>query len=327
VPSLRFSLPVIEYRRRLLNEGQTIRHATELLQRVFRGFRGRAKYRRLRWKRFEYVRQQQTRLQHQERVAQLRAWRGERLNVVQRLFRGYRWRKRLCLMKWSALLCQCAYRMHRARRMVALERKRRAEGAPVYPMLGEGRGVQVGAFQFTLKIYRSGTNYRLEGIDLLRGVTYEGTCYTAEVLRLIAEHNAPITGSSVHANSRRIMPWQHDRVVELLVANLGMMQTIQPLTTQLGAAPSVPASVRQPKYILVTNKHASISVPPVVPAASQQQLFGVSSAPQSILDVAAEHTRQQRLRRQAEFRMHNLKNRRLQEQKSFKSSFSKTSSL
>lgn len=38
VPNVRFSLPVLEYKRRIFNESQTVVHATHLLQRVYRGY-------------------------------------------------------------------------------------------------------------------------------------------------------------------------------------------------------------------------------------------------------------------------------------------------
>jgi hypothetical protein len=164
-------------------------------------------------------------------------------------------------------------------------------------MLGNGRGVQIGEFKFTLKVYRSGTNYRLEGVDLMRGVVYEGAVYTPEVLKLIQQHNATITGTTLQANSQRIMPWQHERVTELLIGNLGMMRKTQSVTTQLGAR----AASQPVQYILVANKAASTTTPPVQPTATPQQLHNSVSDP--ILALATAHTQKQRLQRYAQFRL------------------------
>lgn len=215
---------------------------------------------------------------------------------MQRLFRGYRWRKRLYQMKCASLVVQCAFRMHRARKIVSAERRRRAEGAPVVPMLGHGRGVQIGDIKFTLKIYRSGTNYRLEGLDFLRGVTYEGAVYTPEVMELIKTHNSSIVGTTLYANSQRIMPWQHERVTELIIANLGLMPKIAAVSTQLGYR----APTQATQYILVANKAASTTTAPVQPPPTQHQLHG--SVSQSILELATAHTQKQRLQRYAQFR-------------------------
>jgi hypothetical protein len=296
VPSVRFALPVIEYKRKIFNESQTVVHATHLLQRVYRGYQGRAKFRRMRWKRTEYERQaERTRKIRADHDA-VRFWRGQRLTVIQRLYRGYRWRTRLYALRCASLIVQCAFRMFRARRIVLAERRRRSEGAPVVPMLGHGRGVQIGDIKFTLKMFRSGTNYRLEGIDLMRGVVYEGAVYTPEVLRLIHDHNAGISGTTLYANSQRIQPWQHERVTELIISNLGLMPKITALTTQLGAR--TPTQTTQ--YILVANKYANRTARPVQPPATQQQLHGTVS--QSILEVATAHTQKQRLQRYAQFR-------------------------
>lgn len=294
VPSVRFSLPVVEYRRRVENEGQNVVHATFLLQRVFRGYQGRARYRRMRWKRVEFTEHQSHTSTVREAHDAVRRWRGERLTVIQRLFRGYRWRKRLHALKVSTLQIQCAFRIYRAKRIVSAERKRRTDGAPVVAMLGQGRGVTVGEFSFTLKIFRSGTNYRLEGLDMLRGAVYDGAVYTQEVMKLIKEHNAGIVGTSVTANSQRIMPWQHERVVELLIANLGIMTATHSVTSQLGG------SGGQAKYILVADKHASPYTPPLHALATPYQLHGSVSDP--VLSLATSHTFKQRMQRHAEHR-------------------------
>lgn len=258
----------------------------------------------MRWKRTEFTEHQAHTAAVREAHDAVRRWRGERLTLIQRLFRGYRWRKRLHALKVSSLRVQCAFRIFRAKRIVDAERKRRAEGAPVVAMLGQGRGVTVGEFSFTLKIYRSGTNYRLEGLDMLRGAVYEGAVYSQEVLKLIKEHNSAIVGTSLSANSQRIMPWQHERVVELLIANLGIMSATHAVTSQLGARGG------QAKYILVADKHASPYTPPLHSLATPYQLHGSVSDP--LLHLATSHTFKQRMQRHAEHRQNSRHRRPLQ---------------
>jgi len=294
VPSVRFSLPVVEYRRRVENEGQNVVHATFLLQRVFRGYQGRAKFRRMHWKRAQYSEQRRRTAHIRGEHDAVRRWRGERLTLIQRLFRGFRWRKRLHALKVASLQVQCAFRIFRAKKIVQAERRRRIEGAAVVSMLGHGRGITLGEFSFTLKIYRSGTNYRLEGLDMLRGAVYDGAVYTQEVMRLIQSHNTPITGTSVYANSQRIMPWQHERVVELIIANLGIMAATQAVTTQLGGRSG------QVKYMLVANAHANPHAPPLHALPTPHQLHSSVSAP--LLEQATAHTLKQRMQRHAEHR-------------------------
>jgi len=195
----------------------------------------------------------------------------------------------------SSLKVQCAFRIFRAKRIVNAERKRRTDGAPVVAMLGQGRGLTVGEFSFTLKIYRSGTNYRLEGLDMLRGIVYDGAVYSQEVMSLIKEHNSGIVGSSVTANSLRIMPWQHERVVELLIANLGVMSATHSVTNQFGGSGG-----GQTRYILVADKNASPYTPPLHALATPYQLHGSVSDP--VLSLATSHTFKQRMQRHAEHR-------------------------
>jgi hypothetical protein len=161
----------------------------------------------------------------------------------------------------------------------------------------------VGEFSFTLKIYRSGNNYRLEGLDMLRGAVYDGAVYSQEAMQLIKQHNSGIVGTSLSANSLRIMPWQHERVVELIVANLGMMRATHALTTQLGGGGG-----GEKKFILVANKNASSYTAPVHAVATAYQLHGSVSAP--LLELATTHTFKQRMQRHAEHRQ-NSRMRRL----------------
>lgn len=88
---------------------------------------------------------------------------------------------------------------------------------------GNGKGIQIGDINFTLQIYRSGNNYKLEGIDLLRSCTYNGFVTTKELVSLIDTHNKSIiVKNSVQLNSLRINIWQYDRVVNLIINNLGI---------------------------------------------------------------------------------------------------------
>ena len=130
---------------------------------------------------------------------------------------------------------------------------------------------------------------------MLRGTVYEGAVYSQEVMQLIKEHNVGIVGSSLSASSLRIMPWQHERVVELLIANLGIMSATHAVTSQLGGR-----SGQLPKYILVAGKNVSPYTPALHAVATPHQLHGSVSAP--LLDLASTHTFKQRMQRHAEHR-------------------------
>eukprot|EP00601_Ochromonadales_sp_CCMP2298_P012362 CAMPEP_0173261576 /NCGR_PEP_ID=MMETSP1142-20121109/26267_1 /TAXON_ID=483371 /ORGANISM="non described non described, Strain CCMP2298" /LENGTH=280 /DNA_ID=CAMNT_0014196561 /DNA_START=113 /DNA_END=954 /DNA_ORIENTATION=- len=167
------------------------------------------------------------------------------------------------------------------------EVRRRSEGAPVFPMLGAGRGVHLGGAQFTLQILRCGHNYRLLGVDALRGCTYEGSVHAPEALGLIRAHNQAVAeaaaeaaavavragGSHPHAHSHSshsspIMPWQHERVVELLIGNLGLVPSLQPVTSLMGG--------NRQQYVLVA-RPGCIDAPPVQRSATALQLSGPSA--------------------------------------------------
>lgn len=137
--------------------------STRLLQKVFRGYRGRARFRRLQSKFGELRRQQQRRLALQERLLAVRRRRDQVAIIVQKRARGWLWRKLLFLMVCSATKIQCMARSRRARKRVAAERRRRNGGPEIVDMTdGPGKSCTIGNVSFFLKVFRCGDNYKLK---------------------------------------------------------------------------------------------------------------------------------------------------------------------
>eukprot|EP01035_Chromulina_nebulosa_P025470 gene25470-33239_t len=76
-PSISLRLPAIDYRRRMESEKDKVDFSTRLLQKVFRGYRGRARFRRLQSKFDELRRQRERRLALQERLLAVRRRRDQ----------------------------------------------------------------------------------------------------------------------------------------------------------------------------------------------------------------------------------------------------------
>ena len=166
-------------------------------------------------------------MSRQQALEATRRARGVLAVAVQRRVRGWLWRKRLRLMVRSALLLQCLARCRRARKRVEAERRRRDCGPEVVDLTqGPGKSVTVGELSFFLKVFRCGDNYLLKGVDAVRVREYEGEVRADEVRALIAEHNEKFPGSTLADRQKRIGAWQHERVVDLLISNLGFAPKI-----------------------------------------------------------------------------------------------------
>ena len=87
----------------------------------------------------------------------------------------------------------------------------------------------------------------MEGIDIIQGKVYEGVVYEPEVNHLINEYNSTILGETVADKQARIGKWQYDRIVQLIIDNLGFINKIEHVTTRLGGS----------KLLLVTNRNAN----------------------------------------------------------------------
>jgi len=137
--------------------------STRLLQKVFRGYRGRARFRRLKFKYFELHRQLQRKVQLQNTLLRTRQVRDRIATVIQRRVRGWLWRKLLYLMVRSSTVIQCLARIRRAKRRVETERRRRDGGPEVINMTdGVGKNCKIGDISFNLKVFRCGDNYKLQ---------------------------------------------------------------------------------------------------------------------------------------------------------------------
>jgi hypothetical protein len=64
-------------------------------------------------------------------------------------------------------------------------------------------------------------------VDAIRCSDYEGEVLRDEVLSLIEAHNAVIKGTTLADRQQRIGIWQHERVVALIISNLGLVPKIR----------------------------------------------------------------------------------------------------
>ncbi len=242
---LKFSLPTLEYNRRARNSLRGEAYSTILLQKCYRGFRGRMLYRRLIFKRNESIRQQHRDNTLKNKLEYTRAWRHIRLCKIQATFKGYRWRKRLALMKVSAVLIQKIFRGYRAKLILKREILRKLRGPDVLLMwnnsyelpkniLHESKINKIVIPKFNLIIYRCGHNYRLVGLDLRNNkMKYEGFVYKSEIELLINQHNDGKL-QWVDDNKSSLKLWHYERIVQLLVQNIGIIYPITPVTQELG---------------------------------------------------------------------------------------------
>eukprot|EP01034_Spumella_vulgaris_P024627 gene24627-30995_t len=169
-----------------------------------------------------------------QKIKHVRHLRGNNARLIQCVFRGFRWRKELKRLNLQALIIQCAFRVFRAVNKVNAERVRRDGGPQVFEMIKGGRGLCIENLRFTLQIFRCGHNYRLQGTNLIEGVVYDGYVHQQDVWRLISERNSTIQGSSLASKQARIQMWQYERVIELIIVNLGFNTMIASVTSKLG---------------------------------------------------------------------------------------------
>jgi hypothetical protein len=256
--SLKITLPQLEYRRLEQNNARTVEFSIKLIQRIYRGSRGKHRFRRIWFRARESDRQKRDLEVKRAKAKEVRDLRYLLVSKIQSSVKAWSWRRLMRKMKANATIIQCMVRCWRSRNIVNEERRRKNMGPEVIEMLR--KTVQIGDIEFILIVYRCGNQYRLLGHNILRNEIYDGNVFQDEVEKMCSEHNSQIVGTNAAAERLRINPRSYHKVTEeLILKNLGLAQALPIATTQLGGIPT--ESSQKKRYILVMKPYAKIDVP------------------------------------------------------------------
>mmetsp|Transcript_28803 Transcript_28803/g.48582 ORF Transcript_28803/g.48582 Transcript_28803/m.48582 type:complete len:892 (+) Transcript_28803:25-2700(+) len=229
---VRLSLPCIEYARQERNDIRVEQYCAKLLQRAFRGFQGRALWKRLHMRVLEQKRQKEAFRENFEKMKNLRDWRYSRLALIQSNVKGWYLRRVMWRKQKASVVIQCMVRKYQAKTRVAQERLRRNGGPEVIEMMR--RGTEISGVKLMVVIYRCGLNYKIIGHDVMGGSQYQGFVYQPEIVKLIEDYNSQFPGTNWAAQQARIKPWQHIRVAEMLLQITSLTTSVASVTQELG---------------------------------------------------------------------------------------------
>lgn len=230
----RICLPGAEYLRRERNASRMEELAIRLIQKIFRGFQGRARFRRLIARSFEKKRQQAAFSQRRSDLASHRMKRFLLASKVQARIRGVLMRLQLDLMRRMAIKIQTKVRGLLARRMAEKEKKRKEMGPEVIEEMR--RSVLINNMTIVVAIYRCGHNYKINGQDIVNNALFECYCYQPEVEFILEEFNKKFPNRTVADRANHVRLWQYSRVCEVLLAKVRIIRRVTPLTRELGAS-------------------------------------------------------------------------------------------
>ena len=228
---VRLSLPCIEYARLERNDIRDEQHCAKLLQRAFRGFQGRALWKRLHMRIVEQRRQKESFVENFEKMKNLRDWRHAKLALIQSNVKGWYLRRVMGRRQGAAVVIQCMARKCQAKQRVNQERKRRNGGPEVIEMIR--RGTEVSGVKMMVVIYRCGMNYKIVGHDIMGGNQYQGFVYQSQVIKLLEQYNNQFSGSGWELQQAQIKPWQHPRVAEMLLGAISLTTNVTAITNDL----------------------------------------------------------------------------------------------
>ena len=166
-------------------------YAARRLQRIFRGFQGRAQMKRTIFRFKEREGQGEALTTKRHRMAERRQYRAWCACVVQARFKGILWRRRLMKMQGASLVVQTIFRGYSVRAKAKEEQRKKLEGARVLTVYKRGKVVS-GTHLF-LTVRRCGLSFKLIGRSEAHMDTFLGYVYREDVVKLLDAHNSNVT--------------------------------------------------------------------------------------------------------------------------------------
>ncbi|KAG5175250.1 hypothetical protein JKP88DRAFT_283750 [Tribonema minus] len=178
--------------------------------------------------------------------------------VIQAAMRARRWRRDYLQRRRACVCIQCAWRRALAAREVRLRRAGARRGPRAVTVLS--RGCEVDGRPVLLTARRCGRTYELRAADPERCCVHVGVFTQAEVTRVLESKDAcaGMTGRG------RAAVWNHERVVEMLIAGLAIRTVPKALTRNLvEAAPETALVLRgsMPQCCSITETISAVNEP------------------------------------------------------------------
>lgn len=212
--SLRLSLPSMEYVRTQSNTKKITFYSVAMIQRIYRGFIGRSRYRRLLFRKKELVRQIKKSDQQFDALIFVKRQRSAKAARIQAIFRGFSLRKKVQLWHLEALIIQCWGRRFLAQLKLKSLKRQKIWGPDVIKVLSRSISFVVLNSSVTLTllvtVYRCGHNYKFQGYNYLYNQNYEGFVYQDQLQKILDKHNDIIRNRVLRRLSQANASWRDD---------------------------------------------------------------------------------------------------------------------
>jgi len=183
-------LPEIQGMRDLAVAEMIEDNAARRLQRIFRGFQGRAQIRRMIF-RFKMKEKSEDKVAETRHLMALRRQkRALCCCLVQARIKGMLWRRRLARMRGASTVIQTAWRGFSCRMRLREAERKEKEGARVDVVYKRGRVVS--GIHVFLEVKRCGLSFKFIGRSEVHMETFFGYVYREDCLKLIERHNEKV---------------------------------------------------------------------------------------------------------------------------------------
>ncbi|CAM9694614.1 unnamed protein product [Chrysoparadoxa australica] len=235
-------LPPLKRARDGLIGALTDHRAAACLQRAFRGFQGMAQFKRLNFQLNSITKQQEKLQMRLQEKAERRKREGHAAMVIQGVVKGWMFRKHLREMHLAVSVCQGAFRRYQLAKKQREFERWKLEGPQVTVVHRAGH--MISHRSLLLTVMMCGLSFKLVGADPSSCMRYCGYCYEYEVMSLLLEHNRRFPNERYH-----IKTWHHHRIVNLMISQLYLIDSVRAPTSELLAMAQDKVLVIMPREV------------------------------------------------------------------------------
>jgi hypothetical protein len=235
-PILSFYFHEIHQKRKHLLDSNIMKYSAILIQRSFRGFLGRNRFKMIYSQYLIMKRKRYLSYKVFYRLKVMYANHQIAAIQIQRITKGHLLRKEIKKWNYILLKIQCHFRCFLARKRIAEERKRLFDGPQVVLMNKGGKMLEISGQFLSLFIYRCNNQYKFFANNPLTNSTYIGYLYEKQLKKILSNYNSDIIETlngditSIYSKALQLNVWQYEKLLLFFYKYLNLLPKIINIT-------------------------------------------------------------------------------------------------
>jgi hypothetical protein len=235
-PFLSFYFHEIHQKRKHLLDSNIMKYSAILIQRLFRGFVGRNRFKRIY---FQYLIMKRKRYLSYKVFYRLKVMYANHQSAaiqIQRVVKGSLLRKEIRKWNYIMIKIQCRFRCFLAKKRIAEERKRLFDGPQVVLMNKGGKMLEISGQFLCLEVYRCNNQYKFLANNPLLNSTYIGYLYEKQLKKILQNYNSDVIETlngditSIYSKALQLNVWQYEKLLLFFYKYMNLLPKMINLT-------------------------------------------------------------------------------------------------